>query len=398
MKPGAPASGASRTDAPVAGTIDLARAALRHLATHGLPPTPENYRLAWEAVGGSPAEQAGASDSRQADRQQRLNAELVEIVRALCDNIEVVADDGGWLSAQAGAIREAVGRGTDRQSLAAARALLLQARSSQEALGHSRREALGSLRALLPDLIGQVSQLGARSGEFSQAMSTHLDSIAQADSIEAIAHELRALIADSQSMTGTVAAARDRLEGTAQEARRLESEVARLEAELARTHEQLLTDHLTQAANRAGLEQAFGAAKADIDQGVDLALALLDIDDFKKINDAMGHFAGDGALVHLSALLRRQVRAQDTVARYGGEEFVIVLPGLALADAQALLVRLQRELTREVFLYQDRGIFITFSAGVTRVSLEDTLEAALARADDAMYQAKRAGKNCVMTA
>lgn len=402
MKPGmseadrpGPVEAGSRGSA----TIDAARAAFRYLAAHALPPSPDNYRRAWEAVGGPASDDTVVSpERRQSDRQQRLNAELVEIVRALCDNIEAVADEGGWLGSQAGAIRQAVGSGTDRRSLAAARALLDQARTAQQSIGQSRREALGSLRALLPDLIGQVSQVGARSGEFSEAMSVHLQSIARAESIEAIAQELRGLIADAQSMKGSVEAARERLEGTAHEAQRLESEVARLERELALTSEQLLTDHLTHAANRAGLEQAFSVARVALPNHVELALALLDIDDFKKINDGLGHFAGDGALVHLAGLLRRHVREQDTVARYGGEEFVILLPGLPLSRAHELLVRLQRELTREVFMHEGRGVFITFSAGVTGVRTQDTLETALVRADDAMYQAKRAGKNCVMTA
>jgi len=92
------------------------------------------------------------------------------------------------------------------------------------------------------------------------------------------------------------------------------------------------------------------------------------------------------------------MRAGDTVARYGGEEFVILMPGLDLDAAQLLLLRAQRALTREVFMHEDHRILITFSAGVTGVRIEDTLDIALLRADTGMYQAKRDGKNRVSLA
>jgi diguanylate cyclase len=83
------------------------------------------------------------------------------------------------------------------------------------------------------------------------------------------------------------------------------------------------------------------------------------------------------------------------VARYGGEEFVLLLPGLGVEEASELLMKVQRELTRDVYLYDDKKVFITFSAGATLVMPDDSLESALLRADEAMYQAKNSGKNCV---
>jgi diguanylate cyclase len=103
-------------------------------------------------------------------------------------------------------------------------------------------------------------------------------------------------------------------------------------------------------------------------------------------------------LRHLAKLLQGQVRSGETVARYGGEEFVILMPARPENDARDCLVRAQRELTRSVYLHESRKVFITFSAGLTQVRSTDSLESALARADEAMYRAKRAGKNCVSVA
>jgi diguanylate cyclase len=270
---------------------------------------------------------------------------------------------------------------------------------TQHAIARSRRDAVAALRDLLPQVVEQMSSLGARSGEFGETLHAHIDALSQADSVEGIAERVRSLLSDAREMQQHVEDTRRDLTQASSRAVELESEVERLERELAQASERLMTDHLTRTANRAGLEKAFQSAMdAMRASGGALAMGLLDIDDFKKVNDALGHHAGDGALKHLAALLQSKVRSHDTVARYGGEEFVILLPGLTDTEAREFLVRVQRELTREVYLYESRQIFITFSAGATQVQPQDSMESALGRADDGMYQAKNAGKNCVAIA
>ena len=127
-----------------------------------------------------------------------------------------------------------------------------------------------------------------------------------------------------------------------------------------------------------------------------LCVALLDSDNFKKLNDSLGHDAGDAALIHLATVIRETMRPQDTIARYGGEEFIILLPDTSIEDAQTAIVRLQRELTRRIFLHNNDRQLITFSAGVTDFRAEDTQLSVTKRADEAMYAAKQAGKNRVL--
>jgi diguanylate cyclase len=129
-----------------------------------------------------------------------------------------------------------------------------------------------------------------------------------------------------------------------------------------------------------------------------MSLALLDIDDFKVLNDTHGHMAGDNALVHLAKVIRSTVRPTDLVCRYGGEEFVILLPGTSLQDSIVVISRLQRELTKRFFLHDNQRLLLTFSAGVAERHSGETREQTIGRADAAMYQAKRSGKNRVLVA
>jgi len=91
--------------------------------------------------------------------------------------------------------------------------------------------------------------------------------------------------------------------------------------------------------------------------------------------------------------VRERLRPVDHLARFGGEEFVVLLPGLAAAEAQQVMTRLQRSLSEALFLHEGREVFVTFSGGVTAWRPGEGLQAALERADAALYEAKRTGKN-----
>ena len=175
--------------------------------------------------------------------------------------------------------------------------------------------------------------------------------------------------------------------------------ITELERELETTSDLVRHDQLTGVLNRRGLEEIFTkeAARATRHE-TSLCVALIDIDNFKKLNDSMGHDTGDEALIHLATICRETLRPQDTVARFGGEEFIILLPDTPLNDAASALTRLQRELTKKFFLHGNDKVLITFSAGVTRMKPDDTQATVIKRADDAMYQAKQTGKNRVVTA
>jgi diguanylate cyclase len=178
-----------------------------------------------------------------------------------------------------------------------------------------------------------------------------------------------------------------------------EVEIAKLHEELDRVSAQARHDPLTGALNRKGLEEAVDKEVSNVRRkDTPLSVSLLDIDNFKKLNDTLGHSTGDVALSHLATVAKECMRPQDTLARYGGEEFVILMPDTPLDKGIEAMTRLQRELTRRFFLAGTEKILITFSAGVAQLAADEKGADAIKRADQAMYLAKRAGKNRVVGA
>ena len=125
-----------------------------------------------------------------------------------------------------------------------------------------------------------------------------------------------------------------------------------------------------------------------------LALLMLDIDHFKKINDTYGHAAGDLVLIQLADVLRSVLRAADLCGRFGGEEFVCLLPETSVAEALVLAERLRGKLAEQAVFSEAGEIFFTVSIGVSVAMPEDiSIDRLIHRADMALYEAKRTGRN-----
>jgi len=162
--------------------------------------------------------------------------------------------------------------------------------------------------------------------------------------------------------------------------------------------EQAIRDPLTGLFNRRYLDETL---PRELDRGrrlgEPLAVAMLDLDHFKRFNDTFGHEAGDAVLRALGTLLGHTLRSSDLACRYGGEEFTLILPGSSLSDACARLDCLRAAVTHLRVPYQGEDLpAITVSIGVTAAGAQETDAAAvLARADAALYQAKDGGRNQV---
>ena len=206
-------------------------------------------------------------------------------------------------------------------------------------------------------------------------------------------------MAETRGMQVDMMRSRDELVSAREQAEAAESRVRQLESELERVSEQVREDQLTGTLNRRGMDDALEREIARADRsGKAMCISVLDLDNFKRLNDTYGHAAGDAALVHLAKVIRHTVRPTDVIARYGGEEFLIILAGTSIDEAVGITTRLQRELTRRFFLHNNERLLITFSAGVAEYRQGESEESFFARADQAMYRAKEQGKNQVVPA
>ena len=329
--------------------------------------------------------------------RHELVDELQALCRALADGITDLAEDGSWAQGQSQSLRQRLDDATGARAVRAARQLLTDTRERQRSLSTQRSEARDALKLMIQQMLSELGELDNATGHFNHQVLAHASAVEAADSLEGLTEVVRSLVNDSRAVHEVVAGARGRLASEHARASALESQVRGLEAELRRLSDEVSTDALTQVANRRGLAKAFEAERERVErEGVDaapLAVGLLDIDNFKKLNDTLGHAAGDVALKSLAARVKEWLRPVDHVARFGGEEFVVLLPGTPVAEAQTVLTRLQRKLSASLFMHDGREVFVTFSAGVSAWRLGEPLELALERADEGLYEAKRTGKN-----
>lgn len=158
-------------------------------------------------------------------------------------------------------------------------------------------------------------------------------------------------------------------------------------------------DGLTGLHNRRWLDQAFRRqVERNLRDRQPLSMLMMDIDHFKRYNDAYGHLAADKSLRSVAATLNDNLRPGDLLARFGGEEFALVLLNTDREQAMAVAERLRKAVADTEIIGAPEMPKVTVSVGCTQLSANDTLERILERADSALYLAKNAGRNCVKTA
>lgn len=157
------------------------------------------------------------------------------------------------------------------------------------------------------------------------------------------------------------------------------------------------TDILTGVLNRAGFLEQLAQTMADPDAR--FCLALIDLDQFKDINDTLGHMAGDAVLRHFTDIMCCEVRGADVVGRLGGDEFVVLLHGTRLPYASNICERLVHTVGTSPLGFKDQvSVCLTISCGLVEYAAGETVEALINRADMALYRAKRDGRNCLKAA
>ncbi len=352
------------------------------------------------STGGATAENAEelARLCERADRVLLHRHHLLDLLGGLCLELTAslgdLAEDDSWVKGQLDAMRATLEGGITARGVRSVGEMLHHTRTHQGRLRDERGRARDALKALINQMLQEVGELGSRTGRFHENVGRYAEVIDRAESLESLTGVVGEMLEETRSVQEAVGQTQERLQTEHARVSELSERVVELESELRRLSGEVSTDQLTQIANRRGLIQAFETARARLERdGQPLSIGLLDIDNFKRLNDELGHSVGDVALRSLAGVVAKSLRPDDMVARFGGEEFVVLLPATPVADGQQILTRLQRSLSGGLFMHESKNVFVTFSAGVTVYRSDETLEQALERADQALYEAKRTGKN-----
>ncbi len=329
----------------------------------------------------------------------RIQEGLLRLLRLLVENVGDMVEDEEWLHGQINTLHEIIGNPLDKHMIADAERSLREAIIKQGLLKKSLTDAKSTLKSLMTTFIDRLGVITVSTGDYHQKIEGYSQKIAQTNNLNDLGSLLDAIMQDTRVIQVSAQRSHDELLDARKQVESAEVKISKLEKELSEVSEMVHQDQLTGALNRRGLDAAFERESRRVDRSHDpLCVALLDIDNFKRLNDTMGHQVGDQALIHLCNVIKEALRPSDSVARYGGEEFVIILPDVGLEEAAATLERLQRELTKQFFMHENDRVLVTFSAGVAQRIEEEPQEEVIARADKAMYQAKHTGKNRVVIA
>ena len=328
-----------------------------------------------------------------------LHQGLLRLLRLLIDNTHELLGEDQWLRGQVALLQQIVTRPLDLGAIAEAESRLKQVIYKQGTLRSGLQEAKAALKRLISSFIDRLGGLSESTDGYHIRLEGYAQKIRQADDIKQLNVVLENLLEDTRSVQLDAVRTRDELLAARRQVEAAELKVRELEGELDKVSGLVQEDQLTGVLNRRGLEDAFEREVARAERaGTPLCVGMLDIDNFKLLNDTHGHQAGDDALQHLVRVIKRTMRPTDVLARYGGEEFMLLLPETQQDEAVEVMVRLQRNLTKAFFLHANERVLITFSAGVALRQEAESQSAIVERADKALYQAKRSGKNRVCAA
>lgn len=334
-----------------------------------------------------------------AEEQQHIRETLLGLLHTVFENIGAITPENPWLQGQMQALMQATQPPLSTRRLEDVERRLKGLIVKQIEAKEQTLAAQQVMKETLSTFLQRLSQTADSSEHYQQQFEACAQRLEHARSLAEMAPVVQEAIQSARSLALDSRRTGEELSSLRQRAEEAEQEAQRLRDELDRMSEMARHDLLTGTLNRKGMAEVAAREMSRADRGASQpCLALIDIDDFKRLNDRLGHLKGDNALQHLARVAKTSLRPQDAVARFGGEEFVIILPDTSITEAVEVITRLQRELSKQLFLEGDEHILITFSAGVVQRRDGESIESMLNRADQAMYAAKRQGKNRVVAA
>ncbi len=324
-----------------------ARLALPLMSKLGIPMTPRNYTVWYEYISGK-------------------NSELREFMDSMMKN---------------------TGRFSEEQND------MLYRRFFEEKDKNESLELLETLRHIIVSIVVELAQLTGQTEKYDSLVSMSVDRLSQETSTHRIKEIVNQIIMETKEIRKSV-------EGMQQGLRRSSEELGVLQKQIEQAKTEATTDFLTGLANRRAFDEMLVSFVNETKAGKSsLSLLLIDIDDFKVFNDKYGHLVGDEVLKFVAKTLQKMVRGRDLIARYGGEEFAIILPEAPLNGARKVGEQIRCTLSegrlKKVSTSEDLGT-VTVSIGVASYQPCESSEDLIRRSDQALYSAKKNGKNCVV--
>lgn len=335
----------------------------------------------------------------QNDAQHRMQEALIQILRLIVSSMGELTIEDKWLHGQLAIVSEIISKPLNLDTVYNAESSLKELIFKQANIKPGLLAAKDTLRNMVSTFVSRLADITESTGSYQAKIQDYQNKISTTENILDLSGILESLVGDISIMNENAKQSHVTLQDTQKKVEDAEKQINELTIKLDYISEVAHEDFLTGALNRRGMDDAITREFDRADRHhTAISLAMLDIDHFKKINDTLGHSAGDKALAHLAKVVKGILRSTDILARYGGEEFVVLLPGSKQDDAVTVVSGLQRELTKNFFLNNNERVLITFSAGVAERMPGEEIDSVLPRADAALYLAKQTGRNRVIGA
>jgi diguanylate cyclase len=335
----------------------------------------------------------------QNNTQHRMQELLVQMLRLLVSSMGEMTIDDKWLHGQIKIVQEIISKPINIDALCNAESSLKELIHKQSHIKPGFMEAKEAIKKMAATFVNNLADIKESTGSYLLKITNYQEQITSTHDMTNLNAILENLVGDIRMMSVDAKRNLTAFHETQRKVEESEKKINDLTTKLDYISEAAHQDFLTGALNRRGMDAALVQEFERADRhGTSLSLAMMDIDHFKKINDKLGHSAGDVALAHLAKVVKSIIRSTDVLARYGGEEFTIILPGTKESDAIEVMKGVQRDLTKNFFLNNNERVLITFSAGVAERCSNETANEVMSRADVALYQAKQTGRNRVVGA
>lgn len=329
----------------------------------------------------------------------RLQQGLLRLFHLLMDRTRELLSDDKWLQDQIALLWETLSNQLDLQVIEQAEHHLKKIMHKQCIIKNGLNETKTTLKRMVTCLVDNIETLSDSTGEYHDKIEHYSARMNQTEDVSVLNQLLVEIMSETEKVQTRIQGSRNDFLAAREEVDAAQRRIQQLESKLVQMGEKVLEDHLTGILNRRGLDSAFARESSRAERlQKPLSLAILDIDNFKLINDNHGHKVGDDALVYLVKAIQETVRPDDIVTRFGGEEFVILLPDTSSEKAVLVVTQVRRSLTKGLFLHENRRLLITFSAGVAQWQPGESQKSVITRADGALYSAKKNGKNQVVVA